>query len=309
MYTLTTITTVSDSAEKSQRAIEAAFRELDRLEKMLNYYDNSSEIAAINSNAGIRPVKVSPETMELIAYSIYVAQNTGGAFDITMGPVISLWDFKKRTMPDNNKLKARLDEIGYKKIVLDKKASTAFLRQKGMEINLGGILKGYAAEKAADMLKRNAIKSGIVAVAGDIQTFGTKPDSSLWNVGVQNPRQTGKDDGLLAVADLKDKAISTAGDYEQFFIRDGIRYHHILSTQTGYPVSECRSVTVIADKGIAADGFDTAIFILGPKKGMEVMKKLGLDGIIVDKMGNVTVTEGIRKNVRLISELKSDWAQ
>lgn len=297
MYTVTTITITSHSEKKAADAINKAFQELDRLEKILNYYSKDSEITMINKNAGNKPVKVSKETIEIIGDAIYVAENTNGVFDITMGPVISLWDFKKKVFPDAKKLGEKLKLVGYKNIVIDKKNSTAYLKQKGMEVNLGGIIKGYAADKAAAVLQNNGIKAGIVSVAGDIKTFGTKPDGTPWNVGIQNPRSTGKTDEILAVANLSGQAISTAGDYERYFIKDGIRYHHILSTKTGYPVSECQSATVITEKGVYADGFDTAIFILGPEKGMAVLKKLGFEGIIIDRKGNRLVTEGIRKNI------------
>jgi thiamine biosynthesis lipoprotein len=311
MYTIVSITVSSVSPEKAKKAINEAFKELDRLEQLLNYYSEESEITAINRKAGIEPVKVSPETFDIISKAVFASEKTKGAFDITMGPVIALWDFYNAVLPDATLIKEKLKQIGYTNIILDKKKSTVFLKKKGIEINPGGIIKGYAADRAVEILKRHGIKSGIVAVAGDIKTFGTRPDRKLWMVGIQNPRPTplipplarGGNEGvdeILATIELSDMAISTSGDYIRYFIKDGKRYHHLLNPKTGYPAYECQSVTIIAEEAAYADAFATGIFILGPQKGLEVLKELGFDGVIVDKDGKIHVTEGIKDRIEFI---------
>lgn len=298
IYTIVTITVSSDSETKAQKAIGAAFKEIERISKLLNFYSEDSEVSLINRHAGERPVKVSSETLEIVSKALYTAENTDGGFDITVGHVVKLWDFQNKIMPDKNVIKEKLKATGYKNIVLDREQSTVFLKKKGMQIDLGGIIKGYIADKVADVLKKNGIKAGIVSAAGDIKTFGTKPDGSLWKVGIKNPRQKGDNNEIIAVVDLSDMAISTSGDYEKFFIKDGIRYHHILNPETGYPASECQSVTVITRDAVFTDAFSTGIFVLGPKKGMEVLTRLGLDGIIVDKDGRISITEGIKEKIK-----------
>jgi thiamine biosynthesis lipoprotein len=298
MYTIVSITVSSDSEEKAKTAIDRAFNELDKLAKLLNFYAEDSEISMINKNAGEKPVKVSPETLEIIDKALYVSENTEGAFDITVGPVVRLWDFQNKVLPDEKLIKEKLKLVGYKNVIVDKEKSTVFLKTKGVQIDLGGIIKGYAADKAVEILKKNGIKSGIVAIAGDIKVFGKKPDNGLWNVGIQNPRQKGKNDEILATIELSDMAISTSGDYVRFFMKDGKRYHHLLNPKTGYPAYGCRSVTVIARDGVFADGFATGIFVLGHQKGMDVLKKLGFEGVIVDKDGKIHTTEGIKDKIK-----------
>ena len=302
MYTSVTITVSSDSEEKAEKAIEVAFNELDRLAKLLNFYSEDSEISAINRHAGNKPVRVSYETLDILEKALYVSENTEGGFDITVGPLVRLWDFQKKTIPDRTTVKEKLKLVGYKNIVIDKKASTVFLKTKGIQIDLGGIIKGYAADKAVEVLKQQGIRAGIVAVAGDIKTFGIRPDGGLWKVGIQNPRQQTDKDEIMATVGLSDTAISTSGDYQKFFIKDGRRYHHLLNPKTGYPDNECRSVTIIAKDAALTDAFATGIFILGAQKGMDALNRLGLDGIIVDKDGKIHLTQNLRGKV----EFKSD---
>ncbi|MDI6801140.1 MAG: FAD:protein FMN transferase [Thermodesulfovibrionales bacterium] len=301
MYTIVSITVSSNSEDKAKRAIDDAFAELGRLEKLLNYYSKDSEITLINRNAGIMPVVVSNETFELLEEAVYVSENTEGAFDITAGVIIDLWDIDKQIIPDEKSLSERVRLVGYKNIVLNKNSRTVFLRKKGMQINPGGIIKGYAADKAAEVIKKRGINSGIVAVGGDIKTFGIRPDSKPWKVGIQNPRQEdiGGKDEITASVDLTDSAISTSGDYKRFFVKDGKVYHHILNPKTGYPADKCRSVTVIAKKGVHSDAFSTGIFVLGPQKGIEVLKENGLEGIIMDNDRNIFFTEGLDKKLGL----------
>lgn len=308
MYTIVSITVSTDSEEKAKIAIDKAFDELERIAGLLNFYSEDSEVSMINKNAGEKPIKVSPETLEIIDKALYVSENTEGAFDITVGHVVRLWDFQNKVLPDGKIIKEKLKLVGYKNVIVDKEKSTVFLKTKGVQIDLGGIIKGYAADKAVEVLKNNGIKSGIVAIAGDIKVFGKRPDGMEWNVGIQNPRpkassefgvrSSGLKNEILAIVNLSDMAISTSGDYERFFIKDGKRYHHLLDPKTGYPAYGCQSVTVITKDAAFTDAFATGIFIFGNQKGMDVLKKLGFDGVIVDKDGKILVTEGIKDKIK-----------
>ncbi len=302
MYTIVSITVSSDSEKKSKEAIDKAFNELNRLERLLNFYSEDSEISMINKYAGERPVKVSQDTFDIIQKAIYVSEQTEGMFDITVGPLVRVWDFQNALIPEDQIIKDRTKLIGYKNIILDKERSTVFLKKKGIEIDLGGIIKGYAADKAVDVLKKNGIKSGIVAVAGDIKTFGMRPDNKPWRVGIQNPREKGYNDEIIAVIDISDLAISTSGDYQKYFIKDGKRYHHLLNPRTGHPVNDFQSVTIITDDAALADAFATGIFILGQEKGINLLKRLGLDGIIINIDGKIITTDGIKDKIKFIKE-------
>jgi thiamine biosynthesis lipoprotein len=298
LYTIVTITVYSDSEQKAKAAIDATYNELDRLGRLLNFYSEDSEVSMINRFSGIRPVKVSKDTIDVINKALYVSRCTDGAFDITIGPIVKMWDFEKKILPDEKAIKEKLYLVNYRNVVVDNANSTVFLKKKGMQLDLGGIEKGFAAERAAEVLKKNGITAGIIAVGGEVKPFGTKPDGDLWRVGIKNPHQKSKDDEIIAVVKLADKAISTSGGYEKFFIKDGKLYHHILNPATGFPVYECQSVSVIAKN--APDGFPTGIFVLGPKKGLEVLKKLGLDGVIIDNDGELLATEGIKDKLEIV---------
>ncbi len=309
MYTIVEITVSSDSQQKAKTAIDKAFGELERLAKLLNFYAEDSEISTVNRHAGNKPVRVSPETMEIIEKALYVSENTGGAFDITVGPLVRLWDFQKKIIPDRAIVKEKFKLVGYKNIVIDKGASTVFLKTKGIQIDLGGIIKGYAADKAVEILKQQGIRAGIVAIAGDIKTFGIRPDGGLWKVGIQNPRQQTDKDEITATIAMTDRAISTSGDYQKFFIKGGKRYHHILNPKTGYPVDECRSVSIIAKDGGLTDPFSTGIFILGAEKGIKLLEEMGIDGIIVDKNGKIYTTPNLRGKFEIIGDSSTTHGQ
>jgi thiamine biosynthesis lipoprotein len=305
MDTFVTITVVSNSENSAGKAIDNAFSEMERLEKLSNFFSSESEVSRINKNAGISGVRVLPDILDMLNKAIMVSEKTEGSFDVTIGPVISLYDFHKKIKPEESVIKKNLSLVNYRYLIINRDKSTAFLKKKGMLIDLGGISKGYAADKAVETLKRNGINSGLVSIAGDIKAFGLKPDGKPWKIGIRNPRippnpplvkggKGGFSDDIMATLELKDMAISTSGDYERFFIIDGRRYHHLLSPRTGYPAQKCQSVSVITKEGAFTDAFATGVFILGPEKGIKVLEKLGFDGIIVDSQGKVHTTPNIR---------------
>ncbi len=308
MDTITTINIVSPSKEKAKEGIEKGFAEIKRLEKLLNYFSPDSEISAINKLSGIRPVKVSKETLEIIKRSLEIAEATGGAFNPTIGPVIKLWRFSRQDkadiIPSEESIRDALELVDYKKVRIDERTSEVFLEMKGMELDLGGIAKGYAADRAIDVIKEMGIKSALVAVAGDIKGYGRRPDQMAWNVGIQDPRPNDeKRDSVFATLYLENMAISTSGDYQRFFIKNGKRYHHIIDPRTGYPAeSSTISVSVIADDGFMTDGLSTAMFIFPPERAITLLESLGAEGVIVDRGKNVYITRGLKGKIKIINE-------
>lgn len=299
MDTLVTITVVSDSKDNAEKAIDAAFTEIEILDKLLNFYSHDSEIANINNQAGISGVKVSADVFEVLNKTLYVSEMTEGAFDVTIGPVSMLYDFHKKIKPSEYGIKKNLPLVNYRYLVLDKDTSTVFLKKKGMLVDPGGITKGFAADKAVEVLKKRGIHSGIVSVAGDIKTFGLKPDGKPWKIGIRDARAVDKEDDVMGTIELKDMAISTSGDYERFFILDGQRYHHLLNPKTGYPALGCRSVSVITSEAVFTDAFSTGAFVLGPEKGLKLLERLEFEGVIVDNQGKIYVTAGLRGKIEL----------
>lgn len=297
MDTIVTITAVSTARDSAEKAIDNAFSEIRKLEQLSNFFSPDSEISKINRNAGISEVKVSPDIIALLEKALYVSEKTAGAFDVTIGPVERLYDFHRRIKPQEDEIRENLPLVNYKNLIIDRNRLTVFLRKKGMLIDPGGITKGYAADRAADVLREQGIKSGIVAVAGEIRTFGLKPDGKPWKIGIKNPRAKDQEDDIMATIELSDMAISTSGDYERFFIVDGKRYHHLLDPRTGHSAGGCKCVSIIAKKGVFTDSFATGIFVLGPEKGMKVLEKLGFDGIIIDSQDEIHMTPKIRGKI------------
>lgn len=317
MDTSCTITAVSSSETKAREAIDAGFARIKELDRLLNHFSPASEISAINKTAGNNPVKVSIETLEVVKKAVEIADYTHGAFDPTIGPLTKLWGFSgqnpRPAVPPENEIKNAMKLIDYKKIKINTSTSEIFLEEKGMELDLGGIAKGYAADIAIEAIKAKGIKAALVAIAGDIRGFGLKPDKQPWKVGIQNPRQEtrGKGQGarvngeedIFATLHLKDKAISTSGDYQRFFMEKGKRYHHILNPKTGYPSQGVISASVIAPEGHVTDGFSTGVFVLGPDKGIKLLESIGLDGIIIDADKKIFITKNLKGKINLESEL------
>ena len=296
MYTVVSFTVVSSSENQAKTAINASFDELDRVGALLNFYSESSEVSQINKNAGERPVSVSRETLDIIEKAIFVSEMTDGAFDVTVGPLVKLWDLKKQVIPEKRAVDEMMKRVGYKNIIIDKASSSVFLKLKGAQIDLGGIEKGYAVDKVADVLHRNGITSGVISVGGEIRAMGTKPDGTPWRIGVQNPRQKSDDDQVIATLELSNKALSTSGDYVRYFEKDGVRYHHLMDPKTGYPSTQCGSATIVADDNTTTDGF-SKLFVLGPEKGLAVAQKLGFDVLFIDCKGNVVMSPQLKKMV------------
>lgn len=298
--TIVTITVVSDSSEKAEKAIDAAFSSIDRFGAKIDFYSSESELASVNNSAGIKPVRVSDDTFDLMQKAVEVAKVSDGAFDPTIGPVIRLWDFHEKKKPADHEVQRLLPLVNYRNIVIDRNEGTVFLRRKGMLVDLGGIAKGFCGNLAARQLKQQGIQSGLVAIAGDITAFGTKPDGTPWQIGIRNPRQTGEKDALMATLGMLNRSISTSGDYERYFIEAGVRYHHLLDPKTGFPSNASMSASVISDAGYLSDAISTAMFILGPERGLRLAAQLGVDAIIVDAGKRIHMSEGLRGKITIV---------
>ncbi|MBX3334605.1 MAG: FAD:protein FMN transferase [Nitrospira sp.] len=296
MGTLVTLTVVAPNPSVSERAMRAGFNEIKRLEQLLSTWRPDTELSLVNAEAGLRAVKVSQETLELVIRSLDMAQLTRGGFNIALGPAVAAWSATERQhIPDELELQQLKPLVDWTSIQVNKVTQTIFLPRMGMRIDVGGIGKGYAADRAVVEMKRAGARAGVVAISGDIKTFGMPPEGHGFPVGIKHPRKEGE---LIAILELMDEAISTAGDYERFFVRDGVRYHHILSPQTLQPARACQSVTIIAREGVVADGLDTGIFVLGPEEGMALVESLpDVEAVIIDAEGTMTVSSGLRNRL------------
>jgi thiamine biosynthesis lipoprotein len=297
MGTLVKITAVARNESIAQAAATAGFAEIHRLEELLSTWIPASELSRVNTSAGVRPVAVSQETMTVVQGAIQAAEMTGGGFNIAIGPAVDAWNvIEGQRIPTESELEALRPLVDVQAVHADVKKQTIFLGKAGMRIDVGGIGKGYAADQAVMAMKKAGASAGVVALSGDIKTFGQLPGGKKFPVGIRHPREEGE---ILAFIDLENEAISTAGDYERFFERDGVRYHHILEPKTLQPARRCQSVTVIAREGMVADGLDTGIFVMGVELGMRLVEALpDMEAVIVDHEGVVHVSSGLRDRIR-----------
>jgi len=299
MGTLVDVTAVAPDKAVAQKAASAALAEIKRLEKLLSTWIPTSELSQINAAAGRNPVKVSQESMEVLERSLEMADLTKGAFNIVIGPAVKAWNVSgDGKIPSQEELEALRPLIDLSQLKLDHETRTVYLAREGMEIDIGGIGKGFAADRAIVVMEASGATAGVVAISGDIETFGRMPDNQRFVFGIQHPR---KEQGqLLARIELENEAVSTAGDYQRYLEVDGVRYHHILDPDTLQPSRLSQSVTVIAKEGVVADGLDTGIFVMGPEKGMALIEGLlGVEGVVVDSAGKVLVSSGLRGRLQL----------
>jgi len=253
----------------NKEASEIVFTEASRIEQLLSKYKEDSEISRLN-RAG--KLKVSPDTFYIIKKSKEFWQISQGAFDISVAPLVDLWGFtnQEHIVPGDDKIKDTLKLIGSDKIILYEKDNVVEFTLPGMKIDLGAIAKGFALDCAVKKLKDRNINSCLINAGGQVYALGGR-SGHPWKIAIQNPRKP----EITGILELRDKSVSTSGDYEQFFLKNGRRYCHIISPKTGYPAdSQITSVTVIADQGLSADVLSTAIFVLGKTKGEELLKKI-----------------------------------
>jgi thiamine biosynthesis lipoprotein len=289
------ISAVAENEAWAHERIDAAVLEIQRIEKLLTTFNDASETSLINQNAGIAPVVVSRETFNLIERSIRLSGITQGAFDITYGSVHErLWNFdttmKELPSPEVAKKMVRL--INYHNIILDKERGTVFLREKGMRIGFGGIGKGYAAERAKQVMKEMDVDSGIVNASGDLAVWGYQPDGSEWTIGIVNPNVANQIFSYMTVTNM---AVATSGNYEKYILVNGKKYSHTIDPRTGLPVTGIKSVTIIAPNAELADAMATPVMIMGIKAGLHMINQIhNIEAILIDDNDKIYSSNNIR---------------
>ena len=284
-------------------AFKEIVQEFDRLEGLLSNWRENSDVQRLNAAAGKHPVPVGTDFRDIVRTARQVSEWTGGKFDVTFGVMAGLWKFdyqnKDGTVPEHSEVVRRRSLVNYRDLEVNEDAGTAFLRREGMVVNLGGIGKGYAVDRARDILRKRGFHDFMIQFGGDMYAAGHHNDRP-WRLGIQDPR--GPADRIFAAMDVSESTFSTSGDYERFFIKDGRRYHHILDPATGEPTQGRRSVTIMTDSATVADGLSTGIFILGPKAGMALIQRLpGVEGVIVTAKNEVLMSQGLEGRLALLS--------
>ena len=297
-FLLDTFVSITLYGESDERLLDKPFERITALNSSLTAFETGSDLGLIKENAGIRPVTVSEDTYRIIEKSLAYSQNSGGYFDVTIGPLVDLWgihspETKEAPAPEAiNVAKAKTD---YTKIVLNPADQSVYLTDTGMAVNLGAIAKGYIADEVIAVIKEEGVEHAIVNLGGNVLVMGGKADNSDFGVGVEDPRNPGN--GYLGVLSLKDGSVVTSGDYQRYFTdAAGKRYHHILDPFTGYPAdSGLIQVTVVTEASVDADSLSTTLFLLGLDEGLKKVEALSdVEAIFITNENKIVVTSGLK---------------
>ena len=315
VFAMDTYMTLTAYGENAQEAVEAGIAEIQRLDDLLSTGKDTSEVAQINANGG---GVLSEDTDYLVKRALDIYQSTIGAFDISIYPVMQLWGFTTGNfvVPSESDLAAKLALVDAGKIILsEENGQTSISLPEGMEIDLGGIAKGYTSGRVMDVMKSYGIKSAVINLGGNAHVLGNKTDGSQWKVGIQDPED---ENGYLGGVSVTDKAIITSGGYERYFVdKDtGVKYHHIIDPKTGYSANNgLISVTIVSADSTLADGLSTSLFVLGTEDAItyceEHCAEDGFDAIMEDEDGKLYITDGIyddfinMNNTANIQEIKT----
>lgn len=312
IFAMDTVMSFRVFGEKGQDMLSLITNEINSLERLLSVTREGSDVWNIDHAAG-ETVTVGEDAAYLLGLAKELGDTTGGALDVTMYPVVKAWGFTtgEHRVPPEEELTELLEHVDYQKVTveLEELPGTVSRSPVGyvtlpadMELDLGAIAKGYAGERAADLLRENGVTSALLNMGGNVQSVGCKPDGSPWRIGIQDPNEaTGS---YLGILQLIDQAAVTSGGYERYFEEDGVRYWHIMDPHTGAPArSGLVSVTIVGDKGGLCDGLSTALFVLGREKALDYWRTYGgFEAILVDEDNNVWITAGLKDSFALVEE-------
>jgi FAD:protein FMN transferase len=286
MDTFFTITVYSKQPETAEKAIKSAFSEIKEIESELNVYSENSELSKLNKNKVIE--SPSDDLKRNIARSLCYSNLSDGAFDITVQPILELFKksfSEKNSPPSGEMISKELKKVDYRKVIIK---GNEIKIGDDQSITLGGIAKGYAVEKAVEILKNYKITMALVDASGNMRALGKKPEG-VWNIAIRDPRDS---HGYVTIIPLNNNAVSTSGDYERY-LDEKKQYHHIINPKTGYSATELSSVTIVADNAFDADALSTIVFVLGKGKGMQLIESLpGVEGLIITREGEVLRSSG-----------------
>jgi thiamine biosynthesis lipoprotein len=279
MGTFARVIGVAADSGTAKRCIEAAFAEITKVDELMSDYKDDSEISEVNRDGPKRAVKVSEPTYKVLQKAVEFSKLTGGAFDVTVGPLVDLWRSAEEanSIPTDTEFAEVRSRVGYDKLILDSNEMTVRFAAEGMRLDLGGIAKGYAIDRAVGAMQKEGALGGMVDIGGDIQCFGAPPEGKeRWRIGLQDSRAVGGEPGqgqILMVLELTDVAIATSGDYQRFVLIEGERYSHIIDAESGYGSGELTSVTIIGKNAIEVDVLATAVSVMGVENGLALVEQ------------------------------------
>ena len=296
MGTFSHIVVVAQDNVTAKNCIEAAFDEQHKVDRLMSDYKPDSELSNLNRQADRNPVKVSPETFEVLEEAQRISDLSSGAFDVTVGPLVELWRHAAdiNTPPSEAEITEAKAKVGRQNLVLDPTHQTVFFKKAGMKLDLGGIAKGYAIDLSIAALKQNGALGGMVDIGGDIRCFGKPPQRrKTWHIGLQDPGKADRPNINQSRLELNitDQAVATSGNYRRFSLIDGQKINHIIEPHQGYSSMALASVTIIADTAITADALATAVSVMGHDKGLALIETLpGIEAIVIDN-DNISLTQ------------------
>jgi FAD:protein FMN transferase len=266
------ITIVAKDSLTAEQHIDTCIAEIKRIEYLISDWIDTTQIGRVNKNAGVQPVRVNEEVLQLALRAKWLSTITNGAFDISFAAMEKIWVFdgSMTEMPSRQAVRSARAKVGYRDVIIDTIRSTIFLKYNGMKIGFGALGEGYAADRCKALMLQKGIQAGIVNGSGDMNTWGAQPDGSPWNIGITDPFRRNK---LYAVVPLREGAVVTSGSYEKYAEINGKRYSHIINPATGYPATGLTSVTVFGPSAELANGFSTSMMVLGRRKAMKLLKR------------------------------------
>jgi thiamine biosynthesis lipoprotein len=277
---------------RAEAIARAAENEAFRIERKFSRFREGSVVSEIARNAGRTPVAVDDETVALIEAALDLARLTAGKFDPTVGVLRRAWNFREPRVPDDDEIAALLPLVEHGAVSVGR--GTVFLKREGMELDLGGVGKEYAVDRVAELLGAHGVTSAVLNFAGDVRTIGGRGDGRPWSIGVADPRAPGR--CRFAVRLIGGAGVATSGDYERGFVKDGVRYHHLLDATTGRPARGVMSATVVAASAFLAGRIATAAFLLGPRDGLALIERMfGVEGCLIDAAGAIAATSGMSR--------------
>ncbi|MBP2642882.1 MAG: apbE [Firmicutes bacterium] len=302
-FLMDTIIEITAYGPNREAGVKAAFEEFKRIQKLSDHFNPESQVSKINQMAGVRPVEVDAELIEMVTLAHEISEKTEGAFDISIGPLTELWGIghKSNFVPTQQEIDKVLPLVDYRKIQVDTAKNTIFLPLPGMKLDLGGVAKDYALNKSASVLREYGITSALINAGGDIEVVGNKPDDTPWRIGVQDPRDSEK---VIAKFSLSPWNTSqTSGDYQRFFVKDNICYAHIIDPRTGRQPTELASVTLVytsSDSYVSGDVASSGFMVLGLDKAMAALHAFpGVEAVFITTDGRVVISPNLNHSVEL----------
>lgn len=288
----------------SEKLLDEVFSRVAEVEDLLSINKEGTEVGQVNENAGIKAVKLSDFSYDLIKKALEYSKMSDGGYDVTIGPLVKLWSIglSEANVPSEDDIKKVIKNIDYTKVKMNDSTKEVFLSENGMMIDLGSIAKGYIADDISRLLKENKVERAIIDLGGNIYAMGTKDKEHKWKIGIQNPFEDRGD--VVGTIEIANKSVVTTGVYERFIEEDGVKYHHILNPKTGYPYkTDIAGVTIVSDKSVDGDALSTLIFTKGLEEGLKFVETLeSIDAIFIMNDNKVYITEGLKGNFKIVND-------